>query len=100
MYSSNEATIRLHAWFFGIAIGITTGLYMMFFAWAGGIWGYGLPIINEISSVYLGYAPNFIGGLFGGLWGFVDGFIFGIFVGWVYNLCLRCVYRKSPSVHT
>lgn len=92
-----ETKTKLSAVWFGVAIGVTTGIFMMLFAWAGRLWGYGIPIIHDISSVYLGYAPSLVGGLLGGLWGFVDGFIFGIVTGWIYNLCVSCSCKKSSS---
>lgn len=81
----------------GLAFGVTEGLFMMIFGWVAGIWGYGLPWVDFISKVYIGYNPTFLGGIVGGLWGLLDGFVFGIVAGWFYNLFLHCCCGKSRS---
>lgn len=75
---------------FGVAIGGAKALYMMFIAWVGLWFGYGLPLITHISTFIHGYAPTFVGGLWGGLYGFIDGFIFGFIAAFIYNLCVGC----------
>ena len=98
MIEKNECTkTKLSAFSLGIAFSITEGLFMMLFAWAAGLFGYGIPMIHNIATVCYGYAPSFVGGLFGGVGGLIDGFIFGIVVGWIYNFCLCHVCKKSSS---
>ena len=77
----------------GLAFGLTFGLEMMLFAWAGWYWGYGVALISQLSFIYPGFAPTFMGGLWGGLWGFVGGFVIGFVIALFYNLglcCCRC----------
>lgn len=82
---------------FGIAIGVTEGLYMLLFGWMGWLFGYGNTMILQIANAFYGYAPSFGGAIVGGIWGFVDGFVFGVVAAAIYNFCLsRC--RKSASV--
>ena len=79
----NVMSKKLNALSLAIAIGVSEGLGMMLFAWAGWLWGYGTPVIQQIASMFIGYAPSFGGGILGALWGFADGFTFGIVVGWI-----------------
>lgn len=99
-YGCEDCKTKLSALSLGIAFGVVTALYMMFFAWVSWYWGYGVAIINQFSSIYIGYASSFMGGIVGAFWGFVDGFIFGILSGWIYNLCLCCRCKKSSTVET
>lgn len=97
MMNKNECVrIKLSVCALGIAFGIAEAVFMMLFAWAAWLWEYGASLIHQISGVYYGYAPTFIGGLWGGLWGLIDGFIFGIIAALVYNLCL-CFCSKQKS---
>lgn len=82
---------------FGIALGVTKGLFFMLFLWAGYLWGYGLPMIDTLGQLYAGVTASFVGGLIGFLWGFLVGFIFGVIAGFVYDLCVCCKCHKSCS---
>lgn len=84
-YSSRFCVFSL-----AIAFGITTGLWLLLFAWFANFWGHGAAIITQWSEVYKGYAPSIAGGFIGFAWGFVEGFIFGLLLGWIYNCCSRC----------
>lgn len=81
----------------GIALGITKGLFVLFFVWAGYFWGYALPMIESISHVYYGVGPTFVGGFVGFLWGFLYGFIFGVIVALIYDCCICCCRGKSAN---
>lgn len=83
-------TARLCPVSFGFAWGIVIGLFMMLFAWATWLSGYGTEVINQYAMFYSGYNASFVGGLIGGIWGLVEGFIFGFFIALFYNLCARC----------
>lgn len=74
----------------GVGFGITAGLFMMLFAWAAWLWGFGTSIIDQSAAVHYGYAATLVGGLIGGLWGLVEGFIFGLISGLIYNCVARC----------
>jgi len=98
MMSKNESTkAKLSIISFGIGIGVAEGLYMLLFAWAGKLFDYGLPLIQQLATVMHGYAPSFMGGIIGGIWGFVDGFIFGLIAALVYNLCFCCRCGKTSE---
>jgi len=80
----------------GLSIGVVTGLYMLLLAWVALFKGYGVDMVHQVASVYLGYAPTIVGGVIGGVWGLVDGFVFGFIVGWIYNFVHgRC--KKAES---
>lgn len=77
---------RLHALSVGLAFGIVEGIYILLFAWASWVAGYGASVMMQASSVLYGYDSSFLGGLIGGLYGFIDGFIFGFAAAYLYNL--------------
>ncbi|MCD6040158.1 MAG: hypothetical protein K0S27_1558 [Gammaproteobacteria bacterium] len=81
----------------GVALGMAKGLFLMLLAWAGWMWGFGMPMIEHIGSFYHGYAPTLMGGFIGGGWGVLGGFILGIVIGFVYNFCL-CACKKFCGV--
>jgi hypothetical protein len=72
------------------AVGLTNGIGMMVLAYMGMMGWVGDGMITLMSSLYHGYAPTVVGGLFGLGWGFLDGFIFGLLVAFFYNCCLCC----------
>jgi len=41
--------------------------------------------VTPLSSLYIGYAPSFVGGIIGGIWGFFDGLIGGAILALLYN---------------
>lgn len=67
-----------------LAGGIVWAIYMIFMGWAAAM-GWGVGFVEMASSVYIGYAPSFLGGIIGAIWGFVDGAIFGALIGVFYN---------------
>ncbi len=71
-----------------IGCGVSWGIYMMFLGWVAA-YGWGIQIVQTISSLYIGFTPTFLGGIIGGLWGFFDGAIGGAIFGWIYNLVMR-----------
>jgi hypothetical protein len=79
----------------GFALGVANGLGMMCMAWLAMCWGFGMPMITLVGSVYHGYGATLIGGLYGAGWGFLDGFVFGIITAFFYNLCLCCCCKKK-----
>ena len=81
----------------GVAFGVTEGLLMLLFAWVAAYTGFGVSVVEHISSIYYGYAPNLVGGLWGGLWGLIVGFIFGVAVGAIYNLTISCCKRSIST---
>ena len=80
----------------GLAFGILKGLSLMILALAG-TYGYGLEMIQHISSMLHGYGPSFVGGLWGGLWGLICGFIFGALLALIYDCCLCCLKKSCSS---
>jgi len=78
----------------GLALGVTSALYTLVFGWVAWLGGYGVDMVHQMSTVYLGYAPSFMGGLIGGGWALVDGFIFGVILGWLYNFFYCCCMKK------
>jgi len=73
---------------FAIGLGASWGIGMLFLGWAS-ILGWGVDVVKIISSVYIGFAPSFLGGIVGGIWGFIDGAIGGIIIAVVYNAVIK-----------
>lgn len=74
----------------GVGLGVASAFCMLLLAWGGWLWGFGLVMIEQSATMYYGFAPTFVGGIYGALWGFIDGFVFGLITAWFYNLCLSC----------
>jgi hypothetical protein len=47
--------------------------------------GLGRKVVEVLSSLYLGFASTFWGGVIGGLWGFADAFLAGLLFALLYN---------------
>ncbi len=67
-----------------VAFGLSVAAYMLFLGWAA-MYGWGDQIVSVISSLYIGFAPSFVGGIIGAVWGFVDGAIGGAIIALIYN---------------
>jgi len=67
-----------------VGLGLSWSVCMLFVGWAS-IFGWGTKLVEVFSSLYIGFAPNFLGGLIGAIWGFVDGAIGGAIIALVYN---------------
>lgn len=72
----------------GVAIGVLWAAYI-FFCGITAMFGWGVALVDTISSLYIGYGPSIIGALVGAAWGFVDGYIAGIVIAWIYNKLSR-----------
>lgn len=71
-----------------LALGVTWSLFVLCIGWAAGL-GWGTRLVEVMSSVYIGYAPCFVGGIIGALWGFFDGAVGGLIIALVYNAVAR-----------
>ena len=49
------------------------------------MFGWGIALVDAISSLYIGYSPSVLGAIIGAFWGFVDGYIAGVVIAWLYN---------------
>ena len=78
---------------FGLAIGITWGLAIMFATWWLLYSGSPGAMISKLSSFFIGYSYSWGGAVIGFLWAFVYGFIAGIIVAWFYNLFSKMIYK-------
>lgn len=73
---------------FAMAGGVLWGIAVLLLGWAAWLSDLGEPMVAMLASIYLGYAPTFIGGFIGGIWGFIDAFIAGAIFAWIYNFVL------------
>jgi hypothetical protein len=67
-----------------IGLGVSWAFAMLFLGWAS-MFGWGIKFVEIMASVYIGFAPSFIGGITGAIWGFFDGAIGGAIIACVYN---------------
>ena len=72
----------------GIAIGVLWALYVVFCGITA-MFGWGVALVDTLSSLYIGYAPSIVGAAIGAIWAFVDGYIAGVVIGWIYNRLTR-----------
>lgn len=91
---------RLSPLALAVAGGFVCALGTLFLGWTAATHHWGVAMVHLMGSVYTGYAPTMMGGVFGGLWGFADGFISGLIFGWIYNVslcCCRCRCMCNPK---
>lgn len=69
---------------FALSWGICFGVYFLFLGWTG-MFGWGQRLVEVFSSLYIGYAPTFLGGIIGGVWAFFDWGIGALIIALVYN---------------
>jgi hypothetical protein len=71
-----------------LSLGATWSFFMLCIGWTS-MFGWGTRVVEVMSSVYIGYAPCFVGGIIGALWGFLDGAVGGLIIALVYNAVAR-----------
>lgn len=74
--------LNIKALAFGL--GVSWAFAMLFLGWAS-MFGWGTKLVEVMASVYIGYAPSFLGGIIGAIWGFFDGAIGGAIIAYAYN---------------
>jgi len=79
------ARARLGVISFGLAMGVTAGFFVFVLGIVAGLSGWGMFVVEALSSVFIGYAPNLVGSIAGAVWAFVDGLVAGVMVSWLYN---------------
>ena len=75
---------KINVWSFCLALGIIWAAGTLLAGWFAAL-GWGGMYVRILGSVYIGYAPDFWGGILGAVWAFFDGAIFGLALGWLYN---------------
>ncbi len=79
---------------FGLAVGVTWAIGVFFLGLVAWLFGWGLGVAAVLAAtLYIGFAPDFIGSIAGAVWAFVDGLIGGILVAWFYNRFLLARQR-------
>ena len=70
------------------ALGVAAGVLWAAYAFLCGIiamFGWGVALVDALSSLYIGYGPSIPGAFLGAVWGFIDGYIAGFVIAWLYN---------------
>jgi len=70
---------------FGLALGVTLAIIVFLIGVTTAFWGWGILVVQVLSTLLIGYEPTFIGSIAGAVWAFVDGLIAGAFMAWLYN---------------
>ena len=70
---------------FGLALGLTLALVVFLIGLTTALFGWGILVVQVLSTLLIGYEPSFVGAVAGAVWAFVDGFIAGAFLAWLYN---------------
>ena len=70
---------------FGLALGTTAALVVFLIGVTTAFFGWGILVVQVLSTLLIGYEPSFVGAVAGAVWAFVDGFIAGMFLAWLYN---------------
>ena len=86
---------KLNVKAFSLAWGITCGLGFMLLGWVATS-GWGLKMVTTMSSLYIGYAASFWGGILGGIWAFFDWGIGALIFVLFYNAMLP---KSAKSEH-
>ena len=81
--------IKLDGLSLGLAFGIIWGVGAFLLGLGAWLLNWGTPVVELISSVYIGYSASLVGSLLGLVWGFADAFIGGVLIAWLYNLILE-----------
>ena len=80
------ATMKCEPIPLGLGIGVILAVYAFLLGLAGLLFPpWGIDLVTTMSSLYIGYAPTFLGSIIGAIWAFVDGFIAGVVIAWIYN---------------
>jgi hypothetical protein len=87
---------KLHVVGLGLAIGILSAVYV-FILGLFAMRGYGVDYVHLAGSIYVGYAPTFLGSLVGAIWAFIHGFIGGVIIAWLYNCFSRSCHRGCDT---
>ncbi|MFH2106544.1 MAG: bacteriophage holin [Candidatus Micrarchaeota archaeon] len=70
---------------FGLATGVSWGIYVFCLALIAGV-GPGVGLVHSLGTVYIGFQPGFVGAMIGLVYGFLDGLIGGAIFAYLYNL--------------
>ncbi len=73
-----------------VSLGVTWAFFVLCIGWCAAF-GWGTGVVETMSTLYIGYAPTWLGGLIGALWGFFDGAVAGIIIALIYNLFVKKV---------
>ena len=70
---------------FGLAVGLTAAIGVFLLGTLSAVFGWGVPLVLILSSLYIGFEPSFVGSIAGAVWAFVDGLVAGVLIAWFYN---------------
>jgi hypothetical protein len=73
----------------GVALGLTNALAVFLLGIATAVFGWGILVVQVLSTLYIGYEPTFLGSVTGAVWAFVDAFFGGVLFAWIYNRLVR-----------
>ncbi len=75
---------KLNVKAFTLSWAICFGVYFLALGWIA-MSGWGVQLVDVLSSLYIGYAPTFVGAIIGGIWAFFDWGIGALIIALIYN---------------
>ncbi|MCG8695758.1 MAG: bacteriophage holin [Minwuiales bacterium] len=81
---------------FGLALGVTSALFVFVLGVVAAAFGWGVPVAASLSSLFIGFGPTFVGSIAGAVWAFVNGLVAGLLIAWFYN---RFLLRRQKPLH-
>lgn len=69
----------------GMALGTLCALSTMILGLSAMTIGWGVELVNVLSSLYVGYTATPTGIITGAIWGLIDGMVMGFLTAWLYN---------------
>ena len=81
--------MRLGVISFGLALGLTSAVFVFLLGMAAGLFGWGWVAVEVLASMFIGYSPTIVGSIAGAVWAFVDGFVAGALIAIFYNMGMR-----------
>ena len=74
-------------------LGVAFAVAWSLFTFLGGIaaaWlGWGKPLVEVLSSIYIGFDATLTGSIAGAVWGLANGYLWGALIAWIYNWQIR-----------
>jgi len=69
----------------GYALATVSAICALVLGLSAWLFGYGVELVNVLSSIYIGFAPTFWGMIIGIVLMAIDGFIGGLLIAYFYN---------------
>lgn len=95
-------TMKLHVCGFAFASALTWAISVFILGMMSMNMNWGNAMMSVLASIYVGFAPTWMGCLIGAGWAFAFSFVAGLIVAWIYNrvACCCCCKKDSNCTHS